>query len=70
MELRGNTDALADWMLFIEGDSPLGSVFEQGPLGRDALVEMGAASVGNVTNYSLGALLTESEIWQPAYAGR
>ncbi len=61
-ELRGNADAVADWLMVIEGYSPLGSVFDQGALGQDALLEMGAASVGNVGNYSLGALLAESEI--------
>lgn len=61
-ELRGNTDKVADWLLLVEGYRPMSTLFETISLAREVLITTGAASVGNVADYSLGGLLAESEI--------
>jgi hypothetical protein len=61
-ELRGDSDSVADWLLIVEGYRPQTCVFETGPLTKNALSSMGAASVGNVSSYAFGALLDESEV--------
>lgn len=60
--IRGNTDAVADWLLLVEGYEPVSAVFESGPLARDALLAMGAASVGNAAGYALAALLGRDDL--------
>jgi hypothetical protein len=64
-ELRGHSDSVADWLLLVEGDRSQVPIFETGPLAQGALMEMGAASVGSVSTYSLGALLPENEVQGP-----
>ncbi len=64
-ELRGRSDSVADWLLVVEGYEPPGPVLAEGPLGRDALLDDGAASVGEVASYSLAVLLDESRTDRP-----
>lgn len=60
-ELRGG-DEVADWLLLLEGYDFPDSIFEKGPLQQCALLENGASMVGEITNYTLGAILMEAEI--------
>lgn len=61
-ELRGSADKIADWLLLVEGYGFPAPIFESGPLQRQTLLDNGAASVGKIASYTLGALLADSDI--------
>ena len=60
--LRGRADSVDDWLLLVEGYGDPGEALESGPIARDALLTLGAREVGEVTRYTLGALLHEDEV--------
>jgi hypothetical protein len=60
-ELRGQSDSVADWLLVVEGYVGPAHALETGPLSGQVLTGLGAASVGAVSSYTLGALLGEGD---------
>jgi hypothetical protein len=61
-DLRGSSDSVADWLLLVEGYSAQAPALATGPLGGEELLGMGAASVGAVSSYRLGALLAKDDV--------